>query len=129
MYDGTITAASGRGEDAVKVTLTDPVYQEGMTLKDWVKVYGEDVVISHFLASRTIAIQKPMQAVLKSEGGTEEKALEAGAAKAKDLKASRRVGAKKTKRRTRDEVTAEFAAQGLDVDSPDVQAVINSLFQ
>lgn len=128
MYDGTITASSGRGEDAVKVTLNDPCYTEGMKLRDWVKVYTEEIVLSHFLASRTIAIQKPMQAVLKSETGTEEQTLEAGSAKAKDLTASRRTGARKTARKTREEVTAEFAAAGLNTDSPEVQAVINGLF-
>lgn len=128
MYDGTITASSGRGEGATKVTLKDPCYEAGMKLKDWVKVYGEDIVLSHFLASRTIAIQKPMQSVLKSETGTVEQALEAGSAKAKDLKASTRTGARKTARKTREEVTADFKKAGLNVDSPEVQEVIDGLF-
>lgn len=128
MYDGTITASSGRGEDATKVTLNDPCYKKGMKLGDWVKIYGEDIILSHFLASRTIAIQKPMQSVLKSDDGTIDEAIKAGTDKAKDLKASSRGGARKTTRKTREEVTADFAKAGLDTNSPEVQAVINGLF-
>lgn len=128
MYDGTITASSGRGPDAVKVTLKDPKYQEGMKVKDWVKEYGEDIVLNLFLSARTIAIQKPMQAVLKSENGTVEGAIKAGEAKANDLTPSKRSGIKKSKRKTRAEVEADFTAKGLDINDPAIQAVINGLF-
>lgn len=126
-YEGKITAASGRGKDAIKATLDDPCFKAGMKLADWIKKYGEDVVLSHFLSSRTIAIQKPMQAVLKA-GGDIKKALEAGITKAEDLTATRRAGARKTKRKSREEVTADFKLAGLDVESKSVIAVIDGLF-
>ena len=126
-YDGKITAHGGRGNDAPSATLIDPVYTDGMKLKDWVKVYGEDVVLSHFLASRTIAIQKPMQAALKA-GKTAEEACEAGAVKAKDLKAAVRTGVRKSVRKTRQELEADWTAKGLDVTDPAVKAALDSLF-
>lgn len=126
-YDGKITARGGRGADAPCATLVDPVYTEGMKVRDWVKVYGEDIVLSHFLSSRTIAIQKPMQAALKA-GKTEQEACDAGAAKARDLKAAVRSGIRKSARKTRAEVEAEFSAKGFDVGSKEVQEVIDSLF-
>jgi len=127
-YDGKITARGGRGADAPSATLTDPVYAEGMKLKDWVKIYGEEIVLSHFLSSRTIAIQKPMQSALKA-GKSEQEACQAGAEKAKDLKAAARSGGvRKSVRKTRSEVEAEFAAKGFDVTDESVKAIIDGLF-
>lgn len=125
MYNGIIKARGGREEDAPKVELKDPKYRPGMTVGDWVKVYGEAIVLSHFLASRTIAIQKPMQAVLKDTGNVAD-AIKAGIAKAEDLTATTRVS--KSKRKNRSEVEADFKAAGHNINDPKVKALIDTLF-
>jgi len=125
MYDGKIKASDGRGKDAKSVTLNDPCYKPNMTLADWIKVYGESIVLSHFLASRKIAIQKPMQIALK-EGKEDKDVLAAGSAKAKDLTAVTRTT--KSQRKTRTEVEATFKAQGFDVNDAKVKAIIDGMF-
>lgn len=120
----TISAKSGKDTtDTLSVVITDPY--GNLSLDNYIKQFGETIILGYFQAGRTTAIQRIMRAVLKKDGV--DAAIRAGLAKCKSLDPIKRANAK-TQRQTRTAVEAMFIEEGYDVSNEKFKTIIDKLF-
>lgn len=123
-----IQVKTGREKDATAVILDVPFLTDKMSLKDYVARYGADVIKDYAIAAIKVAVQRVVRGVLNTEGKTEKDALAAGLKMAENLTAPRKTE-RKTAKKTRAQVEAEFKVGGFDINTAAVQAIIDGLFQ